>query len=401
NFGTKIVENKRKDLDLGLAYSATLELGVKWALGVRTSLYTGVYADYAFNDVADCHDDKFLDYSHSSDVFFCSVPSSAVTSECTTNGTTSSLVDKVVPAAFGLKLRLGINPCKIPSAPVVADNSPVTEDSDGDGVPDEKDACPGTPQGTAVDAKGCPIDSDGDGVADSKDKCPGTSVHAHGLVDEFGCPKDTDGDGVYDYKDTCPGTPHGFAVDAKGCPIDSDSDGVADSRDKCPGTSIKAHGFVDEFGCPKDTDGDGIFDYEDKCITVSGVRENFGCPAVKEAEKKVFEQAMRGIVFETGKDVIQANSYPVLDNIVKIMNDNPSYKLIINGHTDNVGNPVTNQELSERRALSVKNYLIGKGIAPARLTSQGFGDTHPLYPNTTVENKALNRRVEFIVTFEQ
>jgi OOP family OmpA-OmpF porin len=90
-------------------------------------------------------------------------------------------------------------------------------DSDGDGVPDERDDCPDTPRGLKVDERGCHLDSDGDGVPDHLDKCPNTPPGVK--VDAHGCPLDSDGDGVPDYLDECPGTPLGTKVDEKGCPI--------------------------------------------------------------------------------------------------------------------------------------------------------------------------------------
>jgi OOP family OmpA-OmpF porin len=88
-------------------------------------------------------------------------------------------------------------------------------DSDGDGVSDYMDKCPGTPAGVRVDAQGCPLDTDGDGVYDYLDKCPHTP---RGLkVDKVGCPLDTDGDGVYDHRDKCLETPVGAKVNAEGC----------------------------------------------------------------------------------------------------------------------------------------------------------------------------------------
>lgn len=98
--------------------------------------------------------------------------------------------------------------CKSPDKGVV--------DSDGDGVPDDRDQCPGTPAGVAVDAVGCPLDSDGDGVPDYLDQCPGTPAGV--AVDAKGCPIDSDGDGVPDYQDQCPDTPAGVKVNALGCP---------------------------------------------------------------------------------------------------------------------------------------------------------------------------------------
>ena len=88
-------------------------------------------------------------------------------------------------------------------------------DSDGDGVPDNLDKCPGTPKGVKVDANGCPLDSDGDGVADYKDKSPGTPKGVK--VDASGCPLDADGDGVADYLDKCPDSPKGVTVNRVGC----------------------------------------------------------------------------------------------------------------------------------------------------------------------------------------
>ena len=102
-------------------------------------------------------------------------------------------------------------------------------DTDGDGVADDTDKCPGTPAGTAVDSSGCPLpqDDDGDGVTNDIDKCPGTPAGAK--VDASGCELDSDGDGVGDSRDQCPNTPAGAKVDDKGCELDGDGDGIVDS----------------------------------------------------------------------------------------------------------------------------------------------------------------------------
>ena len=95
----------------------------------------------------------------------------------------------------------------------------MSKDSDGDGVNDDKDKCPGTPKIAhhTVDANGCPTNSDGDAVPDYLDRCPDTPKGVE--TDEFGCPGDEDGDGVYDYQDKCPGTPKGDEVDENGCSV--------------------------------------------------------------------------------------------------------------------------------------------------------------------------------------
>lgn len=90
-------------------------------------------------------------------------------------------------------------------------------DSDGDGVPDDRDKCPDTPAGVSVNEDGCPLDSDGDGVPDYRDKCPGTPPGA--AVNEDGCPEDDDGDGVPNHRDKCPDTRPGVRVDKDGCEI--------------------------------------------------------------------------------------------------------------------------------------------------------------------------------------
>jgi outer membrane protein OmpA-like peptidoglycan-associated protein len=291
---------------------------------------------------------------------------------------------------------------KCPGTPkgVAVDEKGCPIDSDGDGVPDYLDKCPNTPAGIQVDENGCPPDSDGDGVPDYLDKCPNTPQEAFDHLDENGCPKDSDGDGVFDYLDKCPNTPQGVEVDENGCPKDSDGDGVPDYLDKCPNTPKEAFDHLDENGCPKDTDGDGIPDYQDNCPNLAGVVSNKGCPEIKEEVRKLFKRALNGIQFETGKATIKKTSNPILNEIVKVMDDNPSYLLTISGHTDNVGKPESNQILSENRAKAVKDYLIEHGIKAERLTALGFGDTQPVATNKTTAGRAQNRRVDLEVKFE-
>jgi len=119
-------------------------------------------------------------------------------------------------------------------------------DSDGDGVPDSADRCPGTPRGTRVDAVGCPLDSDGDGVTDDKDQCPNTPRGTP--VNAVGCPLDSDGDGVADGADKCPNTPRGQAVDANGCHIVFSLEGVNfayDSSALTPAANAKLNEAVE------------------------------------------------------------------------------------------------------------------------------------------------------------
>ena len=297
----------------------------------------------------------------------------------------------------------GVPDCydKCPNTPagVPVDDKGCPFDEDGDGVYDHLDKCPNTPAGVPVDEKGCPFDEDGDGVYDHLDKCPNTPAGV--AVDANGCPLDSDGDGVPNHLDKCPNTPAGVAVDENGCPFDEDQDGVPDYLDKCKGTIAAARNYVDENGCPKDTDGDGIPDYIDRCPQVAGVAENYGCPGVKKEILKVFKQALNGIQFETGKATIKSSSNQILDQVVKIMKENPDFNLDIAGHTDNVGQPDFNLDLSKRRAEAVKAYLVKKGVSEQRMTSAGYGDTRPIATNATAAGRTQNRRVEFTVAFEK
>ena len=275
------------------------------------------------------------------------------------------------------------------------------KDTDGDGVPDKKDKCPGTPVGATVDATGCPHDSDGDGVDDGLDQCPGTPKGA--TVDAKGCPHDSDGDGVPDGIDQCSDTPKGASVDAHGCPLDSDGDGVLDGIDQCPNTPKGA--TVDAKGCPSDSDGDGVPDGIDQCPnTPAGLKvDAMGCPIeVTEKETEMLDTGtirLQNVNFETGKAALLPDSYTALDEVGGILLKWPQLSIEIGGHTDSRGRAEKNQALSEARAKSVKDYLVDKypGLATAQLSTKGYGSSRPLVPNTSALNMSKNRRVEFKV----
>lgn len=104
------------------------------------------------------------------------------------------------------------------------------------------------------------------------------------------------------------------------------------------------------------------------------------------------------IVFDTGKATLKegAGSEVVLDQLLLFLNENPQVtKLRIEGHTDNVGKPVDNEKLSGERALTIKRYLVDKGIPKERLLAVGFGQNKPVADNATEAGRAQNRRTEF------
>lgn len=266
--------------------------------------------------------------------------------------------------------------------PVETENK--VRDKDKDGIPDKEDACPTEP-GTAA-THGCP-DRDADGVADKDDKCPDEP----GLVSNHGCPvHDRDNDGIADEDDKCPDV-SGLSK-YNGCPIpDTDKDGINDEEDKCPTVA----GVARYNGCPvPDTDNDGINDEEDKCPTVAGTKENQGCPEIKKEIIEKVNFAAKRIQFEKAKADLLPASLKVLDEVAKILVQNPELKLSIEGHSSSDGNYNVNKELSQQRAEKVKQYLMTKGIDAARMAAQGFGPNKPLNDSKTPEERALNRRVE-------
>ena len=103
---------------------------------------------------------------------------------------------------------------------------------------------------------------------------------------------------------------------------------------------------------------------------------------------------LKGVTFKTGSDVINTSSNIRLNISVKYLNRNPDLNVIVAGHTDNVGNPARNRELSQKRAVAVKAYLEGRGVDSSRLTARGFGDSEPAASNDTAGGRAKNRRVE-------
>jgi outer membrane protein OmpA-like peptidoglycan-associated protein len=106
---------------------------------------------------------------------------------------------------------------------------------------------------------------------------------------------------------------------------------------------------------------------------------------------------VNGILFDTGSDHIRVESTPVLKDIASMLRDHAELKLLVEGHTDNVGGAAANLTLSDKRAVAVKAWLVEKEqIAAARLTTKGLGDTKPAAPNTSAEGRQNNRRVELV-----
>jgi outer membrane protein OmpA-like peptidoglycan-associated protein len=253
-----------------------------------------------------------------------------------------------------------------------------------------------------VPVAAAPRDSDDDGLVDPLDACPTDAEDMDGFADEDGCPDpDNDEDQVPDERDGAPNDPEdrdGFE-DEDGVPeLDNDADGVPDVRDGAPNEPEDRDGFLDEDGVPDpDNDGDGVLDAEDRCPLDPGPPTAQGCPVnIRVDRESGLIIILQRVEFETNGDVLLAPSIPVLDEVRAVLAANPNLDhLRVEGHTDDRGRDATNLELSRRRAATVVGWLVGRGIARARLESWGCGELHPTESNRTPRGRQSNRRVEF------
>ncbi len=127
------------------------------------------------------------------------------------------------------------------------------------------------------------------------------------------------------------------------------------------------------------------------------IPETQQAPEIEQSLKESGRAEVHGIYFDFASATIKPESEPVLKEIADAMAKNPSWKLSIEGHTDNIGNDASNVELSKRRAEAVKQALATRyHVDPATLATAGFGATRPKEPNTTAEGRARNRRVELV-----
>lgn len=320
-------------------------------------------------------------------------------------------------------------------------------DRDGDHIEDVVDACPDDPG--LKEFNGCP-DRDGDKIIDKEDACPDDK----GLADFKGCP-DRDGDRIIDKEDDCPDEPG--IVMFKGCP-DTDMDSIMDKHDKCPtkpgplenqGCPIDRLFLVDQNGrelgvSTKNGEGnflfpqlppdeiamfkletyneppeimevrvgtgtvvriakkgkDGYFRFEilkPDPSKLNKLDEKDKVVVLTKEEEEVLKKAFDNLEFETGKDIIKPESYASLNELAGLMKKKPNWKLKVSGHTDNVGQPAKNMELSKKRAIAVKKYLAAQGIQDDRFIAKWYGQTQPIASNKTPEGRQKNRRVEMLI----
>lgn len=164
------------------------------------------------------------------------------------------------------------------------------------------------------------------------------------------------GDGIVKAATAEPAPAAVAAVPVLATPADSDGDGVTDDKDKCPDSPSDK---------PIDTDG----------CTIGSV-------------------VLKNVKFETNSSELTAGSHESLDKAVDAMNKYDQLRIEIQAHTDSMGEASYNQYLSEKRADSVRDYMIGKGIAANRMEAKGYGELKSIADNGTRDGRAENRRVE-------
>ena len=251
-------------------------------------------------------------------------------------------------------------------------------------------------------------DFDGDGIYGKRDKCPQQAEDYDGHEDFDGCPDlDNDGDGINDAEDECDNTPEGVSIGEDGCPDDDlDGDGIPNKYDKCPEDPEDRDRFEDGDGCPDiDNDKDGLVDTVDKCPNEpenkNGFLDEDGCPGDPNEKGVISKNKIiitEPVYFATNKAAILDQSFEILDEVARVLKENPQITLVrIEGHTDSRGKDSYNQKLSQKRAESVRKYLIGRGIDRDRLEAVGYGEAQPIADNETQEGRAKNRRVEFTI----
>jgi outer membrane protein OmpA-like peptidoglycan-associated protein len=283
-------------------------------------------------------------------------------------------------------------------------------DKDDDGIPDGIDACPEVAGEPSPDpAKdGCPPgDKDRDGIADVDDACPNTAGLPNAEVTKNGCPPDTDNDGQHDLVDACADDPGETSDDPKlnGCPRDSDGDSITDRQDSCPSDPGAPHDEPSKNGCPEDPDGDGIRYADDACPRDKGSPSADpklnGCNStrVTGSEIEIGVPIEFTVYGDSLAESVTPRSEKVLREVADAIKNRPEITRVeVQGHTDDSGEEQFNLDLSQRRAETVRKWLVDKGgVSADRLVAKGYGFSRPRSDNRMRKGRQENRRVQFVI----
>jgi outer membrane protein OmpA-like peptidoglycan-associated protein len=208
---------------------------------------------------------------------------------------------------------------------------------------------------------------------------------------------DRDGDGVPNVNDKCWKDYGSIALD--GC-SDFDNDGVPDNEDNC----IDIPGNPCSNGCP-DKDNDCVADINDSCVNDSGNVNLNGCPGatidtmeieLPIQELKILNDAINNLVFEEGKAVIKDSSLVSLEELAILLNAKPEYNIIINSYADSDGEDKKHLKLIQKRANTLKKYLVKKDVSKYRITANVFEFKKPITVNKTGEVKNQSIEIKIV-----
>lgn len=337
-----------------------------------------------------------------------------------------------------------------PSAPLPAECRKSGPDADGDKIPDASDGCPSAAEDMDgfEDDDGCPDpDNDGDGALDEEDGCPLEAEDRDGYKDADGCPEpDNDGDGVLDTVDRCPLEPESFdgSGDGDGCPEllmvsqqlepkpeapprprapehpptqpamppkpptpaaaaparpgEPQRPATSPARPATPmpaGMAGNAPAMIAAKSTPQPL-------LDKRCPDGSATTARGECLAHVDTELTEISETIQ---FAHGTDTLLESSYPVLDQVVDILDGHPSLHVMIVGHADGRGDEQRNLRLSMMRAVHVRAYLLQQSRdaqqLARRLEAVGIGSRQPLGNNESAVGRSKNRRVQFLVTTDR
>lgn len=239
---------------------------------------------------------------------------------------------------------------------------------------------------------------------------------------------DSDGDGVNDSADQCPGTPKGTQVNSSGCPlvaaVNADSIRMAAQADsmrmKMHADSVAAAARADSLRMAQEAaakaakdsaeaaakaNADRISALEDSLKAARGaalrasLRDSLNAARMRDSLRVLMatpnaKLVLAGVNFATNTATLTQSSRFILDEVAKSLNDNPEVRVEVSGHTDNTGSRALNVRLSQARAEAVKKYLVDHGVAADRMEAKGYAWDRPVATNKTVAGRAMNRRTE-------
>ena len=202
---------------------------------------------------------------------------------------------------------------------------------------------------------------------------------------------DNDKDGIINSEDECPDE---YGVkENNGCPsLDSDGDGVLNTEDNCPDEA----GDSDNKGCPwEDDDGDGVLDRDDDCPNEPGDKANKGCPLKAKSITDIISKENSIILFQANSSIVNEMGQSAIRSLAEKLKTHEDLSIIVEGHSSSDGSESYNQNLSTKRANSVKTSLENLGIDGSRIKAVGYGEGKPIDTNNTSAGRTNNRRVVF------